>query len=213
MFDNNDQNQQAAATTAPVPADTSAPAVDTTAAPAVPADTVTPSAPVADQSFNATPLVSDPIAAPVPDASLPADPIAASTPALPVEEPTAVPDLSSGISLPADPAPVSDSTTPFDVSTLAPSTPAAPATEGSGDLLSIKQDALQNLSPLLSQLDQSPEEKFRTTMMLIQASDDQSLIQAAYAAAKEISDEKVRAQALLDIVNEINYFTQSKPAA
>lgn len=78
------------------------------------------------------------------------------------------------------------------------------------DLMSIKQDALQNLSPLLSQLDQTPEEKFRTTMMLIQASDNQSLIQSAYAAAKEIEDEKVRAQALLDIVNEINYFTQHK---
>ncbi len=50
-------------------------------------------------------------------------------------------------------------------------------------------------------------------MMLIQASDDQSLVQTAYAAAKEISDEKVRAQAILDIVNEINYFTQQKPAA
>lgn len=76
------------------------------------------------------------------------------------------------------------------------------------DLLSIKQQALQQLSPLLGHLEQSPEEKFRTTMMMIQAADDQSLIKDAYEAAKQIADEKVRAQALLDVVNEINYFTQ-----
>jgi len=45
-------------------------------------------------------------------------------------------------------------------------------------------------------------------MMMIQAADDESLIKTAYEAAQNISDEKVRAQALLDIVNEINYFTQ-----
>lgn len=77
------------------------------------------------------------------------------------------------------------------------------------DLLDIKQNALQDLSPLVDHLDQTPEEKFRTTMMMIQASDNQSLIKVAYDAAKAITDEKERAQALLDIVNEINYFTQN----
>jgi hypothetical protein len=81
-------------------------------------------------------------------------------------------------------------------------------TPPSEDLVSIKQEALQQLSPLVGHLDQTPEEKFRTTMMMIQASDDQSLVKAAYDAAKQITDDKERAQALLDIVNEINYFTQ-----
>ena len=80
---------------------------------------------------------------------------------------------------------------------------------GSDTLLELKQSALHDLSPLLGQLEQSPEEKFRTTMMMIQASDDQSLLQSAYDAARQITDEKVRAQALLDVVNEINYFTQA----
>lgn len=82
--------------------------------------------------------------------------------------------------------------------------PNAPA----GDLLDIKQQALQQLSPLVGHLDQTPEEKFHTTMMMIQASDNQDLVKDAYEAAKSISDEKTRAQALLDIINEINYFTQ-----
>jgi hypothetical protein len=76
------------------------------------------------------------------------------------------------------------------------------------DLIKLKQQALQNLAPLVDHLDQSAEEKFKTTMMLIQASDNAELIQDAYAAANKIQDEKVRAQALLDVVNEINYFTQ-----
>jgi len=95
-------------------------------------------------------------------------------------------------------------------STPLPSTPAAAtaAPAASDDLLTIKQQALKQLTPLVDHLDQSPEEKFRTTMMMIQAADDDTLIKTAYDAAQQITDEKTRAQALLDIVNEINYFTQ-----
>lgn len=76
-------------------------------------------------------------------------------------------------------------------------------------LLDIKQQALQQLTPLIGHLEQTPEEKFRTTMMMIQASDNDTLLKAAYESAIGISDEKTRAQALLDIVNEINYFTHN----
>lgn len=76
------------------------------------------------------------------------------------------------------------------------------------ELIDIKRKALTELTPLVDHLDQTPEDKFRTTMMMIQASDNQSLIKQAYEAADKITDEKIRAQALLDIVNEINYFTQ-----
>jgi hypothetical protein len=82
------------------------------------------------------------------------------------------------------------------------------------DLLDIKHQALTALTPLVGQLEQTPEEQFRTTMMMIQASDNHTLIKTAYDAAQKISNEKERAQALLDIVNEINYFTQhSTPGA
>ena len=97
----------------------------------------------------------------------------------------------------------------------APPTPTSTqsvASENSDDLLSIKQQALSQLSPLIGQLDQTPEEKFRTTMMMIQASDDKSLVKVAFAAAQAIEDEKIKAQSLLDIINEINYFTQPHEA-
>jgi hypothetical protein len=92
----------------------------------------------------------------------------------------------------------------------APSEPVTSAMGNEEELMNLKQQALQQLTPLVGHLDQTAEEKFRTTMMLIQASDNQDLLKDAYEAAQQITDEKVRAQALLDVINEINYFTQSK---
>lgn len=107
------------------------------------------------------------------------------------------------------PAPTTAPVQDLDVPEIAEdASPALPSDVPADDLLTIKQDALQELSPLVGHLEQNPEEKFRTTMMMIQASDDHSLIKVAYEAAKQITDEKARAQALLDVVNEINYFTQ-----
>ncbi len=106
-------------------------------------------------------------------------------------------------------SPSSSSTVASSSSASAPSSPVTVTPPEAGDLLSLKQSALHELSPLLGHLEQTPEEKFRTTMMMIQASDDHTMLQAAYDAAKTIHDEKARAQALLDVVNEINYFTQA----
>lgn len=76
------------------------------------------------------------------------------------------------------------------------------------DLVSMKQEALQHLQPLVGTLKQSPEEEFRTLMMMIQATDDKTMLKKALESAKKIKDDKVRAQAMLDVINEINYFTQ-----
>lgn len=46
-------------------------------------------------------------------------------------------------------------------------------------------------------------------MMMIQASDDHTKLSEAFELAKQIGDDKARAQALLDVINEINYFTQN----
>lgn len=157
-------------------------------------------------------------------------------PAAPGVNPLAI-DPDTGVSLPSAPAPSLDQPDDAEPSVLdqpapasTPSTePAAhfssdpetikptdsvaaahnePAAAGNDTLLQLKQQVLTQLSPLVSHLDQSPEEKFRTTMMLIQSTDNQALLQDAYDAAQKISDDKARAQALLDVVNEINYFTQ-----
>jgi hypothetical protein len=77
------------------------------------------------------------------------------------------------------------------------------------DLGRMKQDALQHLQPLVGSLQQPPEEEFRTLMMMIQATDDKTLLKKALDAAKKIADDKLRAQAMLDVINEINYFAQT----
>ncbi len=99
----------------------------------------------------------------------------------------------------------SDDNVSTDTTSDSPPTDTSPTT---GDLAELKRQALDKLSPLVHKLDQTPEEKYRTLMMLIQASDNKDLLSEAYEAADKISNEKARAEALLNIVNEINYFTQ-----
>jgi len=83
-------------------------------------------------------------------------------------------------------------------------------TGDSDELIGIKRQALEDLTPLVHQLDQPADEQFRTLMRMIQASDNPSLIKQAFEAAQKITDDKERAQALLDVINEINYFTTQK---
>lgn len=84
---------------------------------------------------------------------------------------------------------------------------------GSSDLDSIKQEALGELRPLVDKLDVSPEEKFDTYLLLLRSTDDQSLIAPGFAAARAIADEARRAQALLDIIKEIDYLSGRQAAA
>lgn len=85
--------------------------------------------------------------------------------------------------------------------------PAAPAPHhDTGDLDGLKSSALDDLKPLVGKLNLSAEEKFDTLLLIIRSTDDQSLLAEAHAAAKEISDDTKRAQALLDIIKEVDYF-------
>lgn len=93
------------------------------------------------------------------------------------------------------------------------STPVAMPTI-SGDLETIKKDALSELRPLVDKLNVAPEEKFDTYLLLLRSTDDQALIGPAHEAAKAIADEARRAQALLDIIKEIDYLSHpQQPAA
>ncbi len=117
--------------------------------------------------------------------------------------------------IPAAPAPEPQANDPFAMTQAAPAPVTQPASDpvvssDENDLLDIKQKALQDLTPLVKHLEQSPADKFKTTMMMIQASDDKTLLPEAYEAANAIEDSKEKAQALLDVVNEINYFTQKE---
>lgn len=76
------------------------------------------------------------------------------------------------------------------------------------DLDGIKNNALQELRPLIDRVDLPAEEKFDTYLLLIRSTDDSSLIGPAHAAAQNIADEKRKAEALLDIIKEIDYLSR-----
>ena len=99
---------------------------------------------------------------------------------------------------------VSDLGSTVDLDTLASS---AAGSSQNQALLDIKQQALSKLGDLVDNLEHSPEQHFQTLMMIIQETDNISMIDKAYATALQLKDAKERAQALLSIANEINYFT------
>lgn len=100
---------------------------------------------------------------------------------------------------PAEPAPVEPVAAPADFA-------AAPLGD-SPELDSIKKTALEELRPLVDKLDLPADEKFDTLLLLIRSTDDKSLVAAAHEAARAIEDETKRAQALLDVIKEIDYFS------
>ncbi len=83
----------------------------------------------------------------------------------------------------------------------------APASD---DLSSVKQEALSELRPLVDKLNVPAEEKFDTYLLLLRSTDDKSLIEPAHETAKKIEDEARRAQALLDIIKEIDFLSAPK---
>lgn len=127
------------------------------------------------------------------------DPAAVPTPGMQFE-PTPV-------ATPATPAPIAPP--PVDnpiVPTPAAPVASAPVGSGNPDLDNIKKDALSELRPLVDKLDLPADEKFDTLLLIIRSTDDQSLLKAAHQAAKQIPDDAKRAQALLDVIKEIDFF-------
>lgn len=144
-------------------------------------------APVAQPVQNATGLNFEETPAPVAPVVSPAPQLA------PVPEPVSVPATEPVVD-PAD----------FD-----PGFGAIPQpVENVNSLDVIKSDALNELRPLIDRVDLPAEEKFDTYLMLIRSTDDSSLIGPAHTAAQGITDEKRKAEALLDIIKEIDYLSR-----
>jgi hypothetical protein len=88
--------------------------------------------------------------------------------------------------------------------------PVGASASSTNSIEQIKISALQQLRPLMQHIELTPEEKFEKYLMMLRASDDPELIQPTYEAAQMISSEKLKAQALLDVINEINYLTSQQ---
>ncbi len=81
---------------------------------------------------------------------------------------------------------------------------------GNADLDKLKSSALEELRPLVGKLNLPAEERFDTLLLIIRSTDDQALLGQAHDAAKEITDDNRRAQALLDVIKEIDYFSSKR---
>jgi hypothetical protein len=79
-----------------------------------------------------------------------------------------------------------------------------PTSNTSTVLDSIKANALQDLKPLIDKLNISAEEKFDIYLLIFKDSNDSSVIEPAYSVAKQIEDETKRANALLEIIKEVD---------
>ncbi len=74
------------------------------------------------------------------------------------------------------------------------------------ELDQLKLSAINDLRPLVDKLNLPLEEKFDTYLLLIRSTDDSSLLQPAYEVARQIEDETKRAESLLNVIKEIDYF-------
>lgn len=122
----------------------------------------------------------------------------ASGPAVPPVAPANAPSPQPVFSMPT---PNAAPSAPFGA---AAATPAA----GASDLDSIKSQAINQLRPLMEKVELPAEEKFDTYLMLIRSTDDAALIAPAHAAAQSITDEKRKAEALLEVIKEIDYLSK-----
>lgn len=114
-------------------------------------------------------------------------------------------DLPAGLSADATTAPT------VEAEPVVEQTPPAPVdTSNTGEIDEVKRSALEQLRPLIEKLELEPSDKFDKYLMMLRASDDPVLIKPAFDAAQGIPGEKEKAQALLDIINEINYITASQ---
>ena len=148
-----------------------------------------PEAPVEDTSMSDLQFEETPA---LPVIQLPGEEV------VPAAEPVAAEPETPEITLPPLPA---QEEPEVEVTTAVESAPVS-------DLDAIKNKALDELRPLINRADLPAEEKFDTYLMLIRSTDDSSLIEPAHEAAQSITDETRKAEALIDIIKEIDYLSK-----
>lgn len=72
----------------------------------------------------------------------------------------------------------------------------------------VKKRALEALVPIIADLDVSPEQKFDICITAMRFTDNKQLANTALEAALAIEDNGPKAEALVELVNEINYLQQ-----
>lgn len=77
--------------------------------------------------------------------------------------------------------------------------------DAQAQLQQLKHRALDALLPVVEKTDQPAERKFEILMTAARSSGDPSLLAKTLDAAQNISSDNQKADAILDVLNEINY--------
>ena len=126
-------------------------------------------------------------------------------------------NATSTVETPVEPVAETEESVTEPTVTEAPITEASttPAMEASTNIMNepngnslddLRQKALRDLRPIVDKVELNDEESFDVLLLLIRETDDESLLPRAYEAARQIHDEARRAQALLDVIKETDYF-------
>ena len=151
------------------------------------------------KSTSGDPLFADPVAAPAPVGPFPAGMPGPMPPApMPMPEPVAPAEPVSAPEEDIKPAPL-----PAPEEKPAKKAPILESAGGMG-INQVKEAALRELAPILGKLDVPAEQKFDIYKNVIDNYHDSSVIEPAYHAASEITDERERGEALLYIIDSID---------
>lgn len=75
---------------------------------------------------------------------------------------------------------------------------------GSSDISKVKEAALKELFPIMDRVEVEPEKRFLLYQEMLTSMRDKAVIAPAYEAARQIRDDKVRADSLLYLINSID---------
>lgn len=74
----------------------------------------------------------------------------------------------------------------------------------SSDISKVKEAALKELFPIMDRVEVDPEKRFLLYQEMLTTMRDKAVIAPAYEAARQIRDDKVRADSLLYLINSID---------
>lgn len=72
------------------------------------------------------------------------------------------------------------------------------------DISKVKEAALKELFPIMDRVEVEPEKRFLLYQEMLNTMRDKAVIAPAYEAARQIRDDKVRADSLLYLINSID---------
>ncbi len=119
----------------------------------------------------------------------------------PMGAPTAMPQPAA-MKMPAAPAPAPMSGMPS-MPSMSSSSYGRPMGYGA-DISKVKEAALKELFPIMDRVEVEPEKRFLLYQEMLTTMRDKAVIAPAYEAARQIRDDKVRADSLLYLINSID---------